>query len=295
VTWAGLKRAFRAAYSDLLRHHTLLQAAGLSYYFVLSVFPGLIFLSAIMGLIPLPNLFGSTLGLMSKLLPPDTMHLVKSVLFDILAAHRKTWLSLGMLGTIWTTSSAFDAMIEALDVAYDVKDTRVFWKARLIDIALAAIVGGLLLTALAVTMVGPHFGVWLASKVHLSQVFVQLWPAIHWTISIGFAVAAVELIYFLGPNVKQRLLATLPGAVLSVSCWIALSALLGFYFRHIANLAWTYGALAGFIAFMTWSYWNSVALLVGAELNAELAKESAKGQLPPKEGTIVEETSSRAA
>lgn len=273
----------------------LLQAAGLSYYLVLSVFPALIFLSAIMGLIPLPNLFGSTLGLMSRLLPPDTMHLVESVLFDILAAHRKTWLSLGMLGTIWTTSSAFDAMIEALDVAYDVKDTRPFWKARLMDVALAAIVGGLLLTALAVTLVGPHFGDWLASKVYLSQVFVRLWPTIHWTIAFAFAIAAVELIYFIGPNVKQRFLATLPGAVLSVSCWIVLSGLLGFYFRHVANLTWTYGALAGFIAFMTWFYWNSVALLVGAELNAELAKESKKGQLLPKEGTVFEENFRRAA
>jgi membrane protein len=83
--------------------------------------------------------------------------------------------------------------------------------------------------------------------------------------------------------VKQRLLATLPGAILAVLCWVGFSYLLGFYFRHVANFSRTYGTLGGFIAFMTWSYWNSFALLVGAELNAELASESEKGSLQQKQ------------
>jgi len=134
-----------------------------------------------------------------------------------------------------------------------------------------------------VMIVGPRFGAWLAARVHLSYGFVLLWPAIHWVIAIGFTVLAVEAVYYLGPNVKQRFFATLPGAVLAVSCWIGFSYLLGIYFRHFANYNRTYGTLGGFIAFMTWLYWTSFALLVGAELNAELAKESKKGQLPPKE------------
>ena len=100
---------------------------------------------------------------------------------------------------------------------------------------------------------------------------------------LTFTLVTVELLYFLAPNVKQRFLATLPGAILAVACWLGFSYGLGFYFRHIANYSRTYGTLAGFIAFMTWFYWNSLALLAGAELNAELAKESAKGQLQPKE------------
>ena len=77
--------------------------------------------------------------------------------------------------------------------------------------------------------------------------------------------------------------------------WIALSYLLGFYFRHFANFSRTYGTLAGFIAFMTWCYWNSFALLVGAELNAELAKESTKGQLLPKQEPVAEDSLDRVA
>jgi membrane protein len=188
-----------------------------------------------------------------------------------------------MLGIIWVTSTAFDATIEALNIAYDAKENRPFWKTRLLAIALAAIDGGLLLAALAVMIVGPRFGSWLSARIYLSSTFVLLWPAIHWLVAIGFTVLAVEALYYLGPNVKQRFLATLPGAVLSVVCWLGFSCLLGIYFRHFANYNRTYGTLGGLVAFMTWFYWTSFSLLVGAEMNAELAKESKAGQLPLKE------------
>jgi membrane protein len=295
VTRAGLKRSLTAAYQDVLEHHTLQTAAALSYYLVLAVFPGLIFLSAVMGSIPVPDLFGRVLSTMSLLLPADTMRMVESVLLDVLATNRKAWLSFGMLGAIWVASAAFDAMIEALDIAYDVNDARPFWKTRLRALGLGIITAGLVSSALAVMIVGPRFGAWLASRIYLSASFVLLWPAIHWTIAIVFTLVAVELLYFLAPNVKQRFVATLPGAIFSVMCWIGLSYLLGFYFRHIVNLSRTYGTLAGFIAFMTWCYWNAFALLVGAELNAELAKESKKGQLHQKDQTVVDATFDRAA
>ena len=290
-----MKRALIVAYRDVLEHHTLQVAAALSYYLVLSLFPGLMFLSAVLGAIPLPDLFGSVLRLMWTLLPADTMRLVQSVLLDVLSTNRKAWLSFGIVGTIWVASAAFDAMIEALDIAYDVKEDRPFWKTRLLAIGLAAITAGLVSSALAVMIVGTHFGAWLAARLYVSHEFVLLWPAIHWAVAIVFTLLAVELLYFLAPNVRQRFLATLPGAILAVTCWIVLSYLLGFYFRHVANFSRTYGTLAGFIAFMTWCYWNSFALLVGAAVNAELAKESTKGQLPPKEQPVADDTLGHAA
>jgi membrane protein len=295
VTRAGLKRSLTAAYHDVLKHHTLLTSAALSYYLVLAVFPGLIFLSAVMGSIPLPGLLGQVLGTMLVLLPADTMRMVQSVLLDVLATNHKAWLSFGMLGAIWVVSAAFDALIEGLDIAYDVNDDRTFWKTRLRAVGLGIITAGLVSSALAVMIVGPRFGARLASRIYLSASFVLLWPAIHWTIAIVFTLVAVELLYFLAPNVKQRFGATLPGAIFAVTCWIGLSYLLGFYFRHVDNLSRTYGTLAGFIAFMTWCYWNAIALLLGAELNAELAKESKKGQLHQKDRTSADETFDRAA
>jgi membrane protein len=287
VTIGGLKRALGRAFQDLLRNHAPQVSAALSYYFTLSVFPGLIFLSAVLASLPLPDLFGHVLVLMGRLLPPESMRFVYSVLGDVFSSHRTTWLSFGMLGTLWAATAAFDATIEALDIAYDVKQERPIWKSRLVALGLAAICGGLLLGALAVIMAGPRFGLWLGHRLGLSGLFVMCWPFLRWTISISFTVLAVEALYFLGPNVKQRFAATLPGAVLAVSVWIGLSHLLGLYFRHFANYGRTYGTLGGFIAFMTWLYWTSFVLLVGAELNAELAKQSEAGKVLPKEPETV--------
>ena len=210
------------------------------------------------------------------------MGLVQRVLSDVITPKRGTFLSFGILGTLWTASGGFSAAIEAFDIAYDVEDDHPFWKTRPLAVGLAFITGALLLGALSVMIVGPRFGKWLAGRIHLSYLFVWLWPYIHWSIAIGFTILAVEALYFLAPNVKQRFLASLPGAILAVGCWLALSYLLGLYFRHFANFNKTYGTLGGGIALMTWLYWTGFAMLVGAELNCELAKISRVGKIEEK-------------
>jgi membrane protein len=267
------KRAVARTYHDVLRNQTLQAAAALSYYSILSVFPALILLSAVMAYIPLPNFFQDVLVAMGRVVPPGTMPVVYAVLNDILGANSRAWLSLGTLGTLWVVSSAFDEMIEALDAAYDVEDQRPIWKTRLLALGLAAATGFFLICGIGAMIVGPRVGHWLAARLSLSQVFILLWPYIHWTMAVAFAILAVETIYFLAPNVKQRFLATLPGAILSVVCWIGLSYLLGIYFRYFGNYNRTYGTLAGVMALMTWLYWAHFILLAGGELNAELAKE----------------------
>ncbi|MBV9339736.1 MAG: YihY/virulence factor BrkB family protein [Acidobacteria bacterium] len=277
-----IKDALWRTYRDLNRNHTLQMAAALSYYFVLSLFPALIFLSAVVAYLPVPDLFNQTLALMARFLPPDSMGLIRRVLADVITPNRGAFLSFGILGTLWTASGGFAASIEALNMAYEVKDDRPFWKTRPLAVGLAFASGFLLLIALSVMIVGPRFGAWLAARIHLSQVFALLWPYIHWTIAVGFAVLAIEVLYFLAPNVKQRFRATLPGAVLAVGFWIGLSYLLGEYFRHFASFNKTYGTLGAAIALMTWLYWTGFAILVGAELNAELAKLSRDGKLEEK-------------
>jgi membrane protein len=163
-----------------------------------------------------------------------------------------------------------------------VNDDRPFWKTRPLAVGLAIMTGTRLLVALSVMIVGPRFGEWLAARVHLSNIFVLLWPYMHWSLAALFTIFAVEGLYYLAPNVKQRFFATLPGAILAVSCWIGLSYLLGIYFRSFANFNKTYGTLGAAIALMVWLYWTGFAMLVGAELNAELAKISREGKLKEK-------------
>lgn len=271
MTWS-LKQTLGHALNDVMDHHTLQVSAALSYYFFLALFPGLIVLATVLTSISTTDLFGWVLVTMGRLLPPETMQVVFSVLADVLSAHRRAWFSFGMLGMLWVATAAFDALIEGLNIACDVKDDRPFWKTRLLALGLAGICGGLFLSGLAIIIVGPRFGDWLAAKINVSSAFAAVWPFLHWTIAIGFTVLAVELLYFLAPRIKPRFLDTLPGAVLTVAAWLGLSSLLGIYFRHFANYSKTYGTLGGFIAFMIWFQWTSFVMLVGAEINNELAK-----------------------
>lgn len=282
MTLAGVRIALVGTYDDVLRDHTLQMAAALAYYFVLSLFPSLIFLSAVVAYLPVPDLFNQALALMAHFLPADAMGLVRRVVADVISPNRGTFLSLGILGTLWAASGGFAAMIEALDIAYAVRDDRPFWKTRPLAVGLAFLTGTLMLIALSVMVVGPRFGEWLADKVQLSRFFVLLWPYIHWTIATGFSILAIEALYFLAPNIKQRFRATLPGAVVAVGCWIGLSYLLGLYLRHFGNFNKTYGTLGAAIALMVWLYWTGFAILVGAQLNEELAKVSKEGRLPQK-------------
>src|SRR5712691_2435473 len=208
---APIKHALAGTYGDVLRNHTLQMAAALSYYFVLSLFPSLILLSAIVAYLPVPNLFDQALSMMARFLPPDSMGLVRRVLSDVITPNRGTLLSFGFLGTLWASSGGFSSAIEALNVAYDVEETRPFWRTRLMAIELTFMVGFLMLVALGVMIVGPRFGEWLSARVHLSWLFAAVWPFIHWVIAVGFTVLAVECLYFRAPNVKQRFWSTLAG------------------------------------------------------------------------------------
>jgi membrane protein len=283
MTPARLKDALMRTYVDVVRNHTLQMAAALAYYFVLSFFPALILLSAIVAYLPVPDLLNPNSSLLLRLLPLESMGLVRRILADVVNPNRRAFLSFGILGTLWAASGGFAATITALNIAYEVKDHRPYWKTRSLAIGLAAIVGALMLTSLSLMIVGPKFAKWLSGRVQVSPLWVLLWPYMHWTVAVALVVLATEALYFLAPNVKQRFLATLPGAVVAVAFWIGFSYLLGTYFRHFGKFNKTYGTLGAAITLMIWFYWTGFALLVGAELSAELAKVSSEGKLEQKQ------------
>src|ERR671937_1672693 len=104
---SNLRSALGRTYSDVNRNHTLQMAAALSYYFVLSLFPALIFLSAVVAYLPVPDLFNQALALMGRFLPADTMGMVRRVLADVVSPNKGTFLSFGILGTVWAASGGF--------------------------------------------------------------------------------------------------------------------------------------------------------------------------------------------
>ena len=284
ASWIRCAReALSNTVTDVNNNHTLVLAAGLAYYFLLSLFPLLIVLASVVSYLPVPNLWDRLLGSMAQVVPGDAMGVVRGVLKDVLAHNHPSLLSVGILGTVWAATGGFSSMIEALNVAYDVPETRPWYRTRGLALLLTFVIGAFFVVALALMIVGPEFGGWLANKIDLGPVFVFAWKYLRWGVSIAFTVIGVELLYFLAPNVKQRFKATLPGASLAVIAWLAASFLLGLYFRHFANFNKTYGTLGAAVALLTWFYWTNVMILIGGELNSELRKASGKKPLPVKE------------
>jgi membrane protein len=274
----------KRAYADIVNNHTMAMAAGLSYYFVMSLFPLLILAATVLGLIPSADLFDRVIDAMARVVPPESMGMVRAVAKDVLRVNKTGVLTFGIIGTLWAALGAFKSLIEALNVAYDVPETRPWWKTYLLALGLMIVMGGLLVVGVAAMFVGPEFGAWLMSETSIfGRGFADAWPVTRWALSVTFIVLSVEIMFYWAPNVKQRFWASLPGAIIGAGTWLGTSLLLGLYFRNYANYNRTYGTLAGAMALMVWLYYSWFTILVAAEINSELLKLALKGPLPLKE------------
>ena len=262
-------------YEELFRTRAFTMAAAISYYFLLALVPLLIFLSAMLGYLPIPNLFDQLLDILAVLVPPQAMEMVERILASLLAPHRGGLLSFGLLSYLWSASGGFAALIEALNVAYDVEKERSWWRDRLQALLLTFTTGGLTLLGLLLIIAGPHFGHLMTELFPIPQGFGDVWPVLRLvTIFVTFVVA-IEIQYYLAPNRKQRFVETLPGALVAVLGIFLSSAGLAYYFGHLANYSKTYGSLGSVIILMLWFYVVALLFVVGAEWNAELLKMEA--------------------
>ena len=276
MSWTtSVKQALQITQASVRQKHTSQLAAGLSYYFVLSLFPSLIALAAAVALLPIPNLFDQILTLLGRVVPADSMGLVRGILNNVASSHKGSFLSLGIVLTVWAASGGFAALIDALNVAQDLTDKRGFLHRRLLAIGLALGVGTLMILALTLMIVGPGFGRWVAMKAGMDNAFALVWPYLRWVICIACAILSIEIIYAWGPSARSSLRSTLPGACFATITWIVLSSALGLYLRSFTRLNKTYGALAAGIALMLWLYWTAFSILVGAAFNANLIRARA--------------------
>lgn len=283
MTFENWKHVIKRSINDVMNNHTLAFAASLSYYFVMSLFPALIALAAVVSLLPIPNLFQNILQVLARVVPPDGMGLVNKVVADVIRPHSGGLLSIGLLGTLWSASSGFAGMIEALNVAYDVPETRPWWKSRGMAIVLTFVVGGMLVVSFLCMTMGPQFLQVFADKIGLGPAFLFTWKYVRWVAAGALVVVSIGLIYFLAPNVKQRFDQALPGAITALVGWVVLSFGLGLYFAKFAHFNATYGALGAAIALLVWMYWTAFAILLGGELNSAIIQERGDGKLPLKQ------------
>lgn len=256
---------------EMYRTRALTIAAAMAFFFLLSMIPLLVVFSSALKFLPVPNLFQQLLNMMAVLVPPYAMRFVEEIVVGILRPSRIKLLSFGVLGYLWTASGGFVSLIEALNIAYDVPG-RAWWKDRIRAVVLAVTSGALVVISLIAYIVGPRFGHFLGQYVMSSPELVHLWPVARLVITFVAFVGALVLIYYLGPNAHHSFVATVPGAVLAIAVWFVSSWTLSFYLDHISNYNATYGSMGALIGLMVWFYFTGLAILLGAELNGELAK-----------------------
>lgn len=259
-------------FAELLRTRAFVEAAALAFYFLLSLPPLLIFASALLGYLPIPHIFDQLLDLMATLVPADAMALVQKVIVQVLVPHRGGLLSFGLLGSLWAASGGFSSMIEALNIAYDVQVGRAWWGDRVRALVLTLTTGAFSMISLFALMAGPHFGRFLETFLPIPHSFALAWPALRWVITFLTFVLGVIMLYYWGPNRKQTVHSTIPGAIIAVAVWFLGSALLGMYLSRFANYNKTYGSLGALMGLMLWFYLIALAMILGAECNAEFAK-----------------------
>ena len=264
------------------RKHLNLVAAGLAYYFIMSLFPGLVLLAGVAAYLPLPQGEQSVTTFLGYVMPPQAASLFAQVLGSI-RTHRAGLLSFGIIVLLWLTSKGVKAIIAGLDLVYEVRTPRRVWTNRVLAFGLTFGVGILLLLAVMVMVVGPALKPFLLKAVPEHSLFFSVWPYLQWLPAAIFIFAAIELLYLLAPNLPVRQRVTVPGALVVAATWLALSWGLGFYFQRFGEekLVRFYEFLATPVAVMIWLYWSAFAILVGAEINASLqAYKNAKAAAP---------------
>src|SRR5271169_3583073 len=276
-----VRRLVTATVSSFLRHNDLTSSAALAFFFLMSLFPFLIFLASALALLPIPHLAARLIHLVSHFVPEQTMPMVDNMLTSTMHTNNGL-LSAGFILAVIAASNAIASMATALNTIYEVEETRGFWRERLSAIYVTFAVGGMTTVALGAMLLGPHFGRELARVFNVSRTFVAVWPVMRWTLVLTCALTSIGTLYYLGPNCKHTLRQQVAGSLFAVAVWIASSGLLGIYLRKFSYFNAMYGTLASFIVLMMWLQFAAMAILLGAELNVELEKQKAGSALAEK-------------
>src|SRR5271163_1336815 len=187
----ALRQFALGVWNEMSRTQALTVAAALSFYFLLSLVPLLIVFSSLLAYLPIPNIFDELLDLMATVVPPDAMALVEKVMISVLTPHGHGLLSFGILGYLWSSGGGFAALIEALDIAYGVENSRPWWRDRLRALLMTFTTGGLFTVSLLLLVAGSDFGRLLAMVFPVPETLGHTWPIMRLTLTFATFLAAV--------------------------------------------------------------------------------------------------------
>ena len=257
-------------------HQLLDRAALLSFYLLLAFFPLLIFLSSLTGILLASQTatYWRLLNYFAHLMPNAAFSVFNNFLDQIRLGASGGKLSFGLIVSLWTASSGISALMEALDVAFEVPTDRPWWRRRLVAIVLTLGIGALLATSLLFLFATSSAGAYITAQVPLLGSFGRLSNIIQWLVDGLLLSSCLTVIYAFGPNRKRKSWeGILPGVVFALVSWCAASWGLQFYLYRYGSLTHSYGSFAGVIALLLWLYASSIAILLGGEFNAIISKK----------------------
>ena len=259
------------------------RAAALSYYFLFSLFPALLFLTALLAFLPLAGLQERLLAYTSDVLPGDAASTLERTLAEVLGARRTGLLSFGALATLWASSNGMATVMTTMNKVWGTRETRPWWRRRLLAVGLTIVFALFIVVALTLMVFGPKIGRMVADVFGLGDVFTLLWNLVSVPLVIACVLIGVQSVYYVAPSGPRRWRWFTPGAVLAVVLWLAMSFGLRVWVTNFGNYSATYGSIGGVILLMLWLYLTSYVMLVGAEVDAEIEKgagEEAPRRLP---------------
>lgn len=265
VSW---KTFFKDLYKEIDEDNVTNGAAALAYFLMLAIFPATIFLLSLLPYLPIPHLDQAIMDLLRQSMPPAAADMFMETVNSVLSTRREGLLSLGALGTIWAAMSGVKAVMDQLNVTYDVRDSRPFWKTRAIALMLVGMLGVLVISAFGLIVFGGVLQDKLAGAFGYNQVLLGTFVAFRWGVILAMLLTAFSITYYFGPDVEQDFKFITPGAVLGTL--ILIGAALGFklYVSNFGSYEATYGSVGAVIIMLLWLYVMGNVILLGSEVNA---------------------------
>jgi membrane protein len=276
----GWKELLKRTIKDTSQDDVFGLAAQLSYYFFLSLFPALLFLVALASLFPLQQFVDDVVKYLQPIAPPDVITIIQQQMLRIAEGDDTALLSLGLLGALWSSSAAMTAVVHAMDRAYDISESRAWWRVKLTAILLTLGLALFLLIALTLTIAGPQLADWLSRWGDWPAGWTWAWKVLQWPLIFLLVSTGIGIVYYFAPDAEQEWVWITPGSIVAATLWLLGSLAFRYYVVTFTDYEATYGAVGSVIALLLWFYLTGVAILIGAELNAEIEHASPWGKEP---------------
>ena len=277
LTWRDL---VVRTYHEVVDDDVLGLAAQLSYYFFLALFPAILFGLALASFFPLQSLTDDLSRVLGPVVSPEVLKLIQDQMQHLANAESGGLLTFGVLGAVWSSSAALVSIVDALNRAYDIEESRPWWKVRLVAMGLTIGLAVFILVALTLVLAGPAIATYLDERLSMGSAVKWTWLILQWPVALALVALALGIVFYFGPDADQDWAWITPGALLGSVLWLLVSLATKVYVANFTDYNAAYGSVGGVMVVLLWMYVSSIAFLAAAEVNAEIEHASPHGKKP---------------